>query len=392
MSVPAPLHSAQAQAPTLGTLPDELLTQILSHLPSPRDLFSSCLVSKRLNKLADPVLHKSISFNAPKHHLTFTESLITRPRRGSLILNVRLEYPSHELSEFLNLGEDERVDRFSHAISTMSNLENLVVSVPESLCKGIGTLFNGPFDLACLKTCSLFYQCEDGGYWDVQNNIHIFSHPTLESLTLRRGKLDHRGFDALEKPEFTALKELHFIECDIDDDALSDILLHPEALQEFTITQLASPDPELEESPEDVEDYILALKSAQHSLESITIDFPTLGAENPLRLRDFEVLKSIQIRDYQLFGQKAPRMHGVGLPPLLETLEFLNPVGEDEEIMELLCYTVENKDILARKWEKLIVVEGKEGIPKKVIEACEGAGREFLNVVQEGDEEGDEND
>jgi hypothetical protein len=345
-----------------------------------------------MNKLADPILHKSISFNAPKHHLTFTESLITRPRRGSLILNVRLEYPSHELSEFFNLGEDERVDRFSHAISTMSNLENLVVSVPESLCKGIGTLFNGPFDLACLKTCELFYQCEDGGYWDVQNNIHIFSHPTLESLTLRRGKLDHRGFDALEKPEFTALKELHFIECDIDDDALTDILLHPEALREFTITQLASPDPELEESPEDVEDYILALKSAQHSLESITIDFPTLGAENPLRLRDFEVLKSIQIRDYQLFGQKAPRMHGVGLPPLLETLEFLNPVGEDEEIMELLCYTVENKEILARKWEKLIVVEGKEGIPKKVIEACEGAGREFLNVVQEGDEEGDEND
>jgi hypothetical protein len=168
--------------------------------------------------------------------------------------------------------------------------------------------------------------------------------------------------------------------------AISDILLHPEALREFTITQLAVPDPELEESPEDVEDYILALKSAQHSLESITIDFPTLGAENPLRLRDFEVLKSIQIRDYQLFGQKAPRMHGVGLPPLLETLEFLNPVGEDEEIMELLCYMVENKEILARKWEKLIVVEGK------VIEACEGTGREFLNVVQEGDEEGDEND
>lgn len=85
-------------------------------------------------------------------------------------------------------------------------------------------------------------------------------------------------------------------------------------------------------------------------------------------------------------------MHGVGLPPLLETLEFLNPVGEDEEIMELLCYTVENKEILARKWEKLIVVEGKEGIPQKVIEACEGAGREFLNVVQEADEEGDEKD
>jgi len=49
-----------------------------------------------------------------------------------------------------------RIDDFSYAISTMSNLENLVISVPESLCRGIGTLFNGPFDLASLKSCEQF--------------------------------------------------------------------------------------------------------------------------------------------------------------------------------------------------------------------------------------------
>lgn len=218
---------------------------------------------------------------------------------------------------------------------------------------------------------SLFYQCEDNGYWDLQENIHIFGHPTLESLTIRRAKLDQRGFDSLEKPEYTALKELHLIECDINDDALSDILTHPEALKEFSITQLAIPKPPLEESPDDIEDYILALQSAQHSLETITIDFPTLGAENPLRLRDFDVLRELQLCDYQLFGQKMPRLHSVGLPSNLEVLEFLNHVGQDEEITDLLHYTIENKAILARKWTHLVVDGGEESLPSKLVEACE---------------------
>ncbi|KAG7151543.1 hypothetical protein HYQ46_012666 [Verticillium longisporum] len=62
----------------------------------------------------------------------------------------------------------------------MSNLETLDISVPVSLLHGIGQLFNGPFDLACLKSASLFYQCPEDGYWDLRENIHIFAHPTLD--------------------------------------------------------------------------------------------------------------------------------------------------------------------------------------------------------------------
>lgn len=216
----------------------------------------------------------------------------------------------------------------------------------------------------------MFYQTEDGGYWDLQENIHIFGHPTLEILTIRKAKLDERGFDSLEKPSETALKALHFIECDINDDALADILLHPEALQEFTITQLEVPIPELEESPENVDDYIVALSSAQHSLETISINFPTLGAKNPLRLREFEVLKSLQLRDYQLFGQSPPRLHSVGLPPSLEFLEFFNEFGvdHDEDIIDLLCYFLE-KDTLGRHLCDVKVVSGDGGLPPRIIEA-----------------------
>lgn len=147
----------------------------------------------------------------------------------------------------------------------------------------------------------------------------------------------------------------------------------PEALEEITITQLEDPEPPLEESPEYMEDYILSCRSAQHSLEKISIDFPSLAGKNPLKLRDFELLKSLRLRDHQLFGMKTPRLQSVALPQNLEVLEFLNEVGKDEEVAELLCYTIENKDIFARKWKDLIVVEGK-GVPSRIQEVCEPFG------------------
>ena len=149
---------AKSFSSTFIGLPDELLIQIFTLLPSLRDLSSLSLVSRRFNAVADPVLYKSILFDQPRHHLIFSQSLATRPRRGSIIQNVRLDYPSSELSGLMQLKNgSDRIDGFSHAISTMSNLENLLVSVPESLSHGIGTLFNGPFDLACLKTCKFQY-------------------------------------------------------------------------------------------------------------------------------------------------------------------------------------------------------------------------------------------
>jgi len=233
-----------------------------------------------------------------------------------------------------------------------------------------------------MRAGSLYYQTEDGSYWDLQENIHIFGHPTLEQLTIRHARLDSRGFESLEKPWETGLKELRLIECDINDDALSDLLFLPEALTEIEITQLAVPEPELEEAPDNVDDYIFALNGQSHSLQSISIDFPTIGGHKPLKLREFDNLTTLEIRDHQLFGTL--RLTSVGLPPNLEVLNFLGPVGEDEDIQELLCYIIENKEVMARKWERMIVKEGKNGIPEKVVEACRPWGM-FLAV--EGEEE-----
>ena len=85
----------------LSTLPDELLLRIFEAVGciSRRDLCNVSRVNKRCHRLSDAVLYKSILFETPEFHLTFSESLSRRPRRGSSIYEVKLAYPSSELSQ-----------------------------------------------------------------------------------------------------------------------------------------------------------------------------------------------------------------------------------------------------------------------------------------------------
>jgi hypothetical protein len=347
-------------------------------------------LNKKYHKLSDAVLYKSILFETPELHLTFSESLSRRPRRGSAIHEIKLSYPSSELSHLAldapvhnSYMDPKRVDGLSRTLSIMSNLEKLDISVPDVLLHGIGTLFNGPFDLACLKTCSLFYQCANDAYWDLRENIHIFAHPTLETLIIRRAKLDERGFDFIERPHVTALKSLHLVECDINDDALADVLEFPEALEEFVMTQTEEPEPELEESSDSLSDYIIALKSQAEFLRSITFDSPTLHNRKTLRLREFEALITLRLNwDHQLFAKssKKPRLHSVGFPPEMETLEFFNDLGTDAEVTDLFVVAIESKDIIAKKWKTMVVVEGDDGVPGVIKDACKTAGLQ-LDII-----------
>lgn len=366
----------------LAVLPDELLLQIFETLgrTSRKSLCNVSRLNRKYHKLSDAVLYKSILFETPELHLTFSESLSRRPRRGSAIHEIKLSYPSSELSHLAldapvhnSYLDPKRVDGLSRTLSIMSNLEKLDISVPDVLLHGIGTLFNGPFDLACLKTCSLFYQCANDAYWDLRENIHIFAHPTLENLVIRRAKLDERGFDFIERPHVTALKSLHLVECDINDDALADVLEFPEALEEFVMTQTEEPEPELEESSDSLSDYIVALKSQAEFLKSITFDSPTLHNRKTLRLREFEALKTLRLNwDHQLFAKssKKPRLHSVGFPPEMEVLEFFNELGTDSEVTDLFVVAIESKDIIAKNWKSMIVVEGDDGVPREIKNAC----------------------
>ncbi|POS70677.1 F-box domain-containing protein [Diaporthe helianthi] len=383
--------NSQSQADQLARLPDKLILLIFDMLAheSRHAICNVSILSRRYHALADRILYRSILFESPEHHLIFSESLDRRPRRGSMIENFKLEYPGSELSDLiLDSALDKQsptssntfrkgVDGLSRALASMSNLETLDIAVPEKLLHGIGALFNGPFDLAGLKTCSLFYQCPGDGYWDLRENIHIFTHPTLETLTLRRARLDERGFDFMERPHSTALKSLRLLECDINDDSLADIMEFPEGLREFYLYHTADPKPELEESSDEICEHVMALRDQAETLESITIDHPTLAGRKVLRLRDFQSCRYLRLnRDTQLFGKtgRKPRMHSAGLPPRLEVLEFTEPLGADETVTELFAMMLQNIEFMARDLRTLIVVEGPDGrgVPEQILEACKG--------------------
>ncbi|KLO82301.1 Uncharacterized protein LW93_9493 [Fusarium fujikuroi] len=379
--VAIPLHHG-AHYDSLARLTDEILVSILEILPK-HDLCSVSRLNKRYHALADAVLYNTVQWLKPELHLIFSQSLNRRPRRGSAIEGVKLAYPASELTRLIS-DTLEPTNSVSHTISTMSNLKTLDIAVPVGLLHSIGNLFNGPFDLACLQSCTLFYQDEADQYWDLQENIHIFTHPTLETLVIKRAKLDDRGFELIERPHNTALSKLHLIECDINDDALSDVLMFPEALKEFVLTQREEPEPELEESSASIRDYILSLKEQCHSLETITIDFPMLASARPLALREFTALKTLRLNwDYQLFGKstKKPRLHSVGLPPELETLEFFNPLGTDEEVTDLFVSALENMHYTCRKLKELIVLVDEDPVPKEIVDAVKKQEQLYLNVI-----------
>jgi hypothetical protein len=117
-----------------------------------------------------------------------------------------------------------------------------------------------------------------------------------------------------------------------------------------------------------------------------------LASARPLALREFTALKTLRLNwDYQLFGKstKKPRLHSVGLPPELETLEFFNPLGTDEEVTDLFVSAIESLHITCRKLKELIVLVDEDEVPKEVLEAVKKQEQLHLNVIG-GDLDDDE--
>ena len=153
------------------------------------------------------------------------------------------------------------------------------------------------------------------------------------------------------------------------------------------MTQSADPEPDLEETSDSIRDYIIAIEPQCHSLETITVDHPLLQDRTALSMRKFAKLKTLRLNwDHQLFGHssKKPRLTSVGMPPELETLEFFNQLGTDEEVTDLFVAMLQNLSVMARKLTHLIVIESDEDekpIPKEVEEACKAQEQLHLDII-----------
>jgi hypothetical protein len=70
----------------------------------------------------------------------------------------------------------------------------------------------------------------------------------------------------------------------------------------------------------------------------------------------------------------------------MDTLEFFNELGSDTEVTDLLLATIEQKEIVARNWKTLVVVEGEDGVSREIKDACKRAGLQLDIIGAMGDE------
>ncbi len=72
------------------------------------------------------------------------------------------------------------------------------------------------------------------------------------------------------------------------------------------------------------------------------------------------------------------------MPPELETLEFFNQLGTDEEVTDLFVAMLQNLSVMARKLTHLIVMESEEDtkpVPKEVEDACKTQPQLRLDII-----------
>jgi hypothetical protein len=155
----------------------------------------------------------------------------------------------------------------------------------------------------------------------------------------------------------TSLQELHFHLCDIHARSLADMLALPRALKRLTIGQNHGYPP-IENSPVDMNDYVLAMRNQYESLEVLTIIRETEFRHSPLKLECLSALRRLEIDPRVLFtplntpSRIAIAAAGVTsiLPAGLEELVLLDLREGDFKSLVLMLQTV-----LDMKAEKKIV-------------------------------------
>lgn len=163
--------------------------------------------------------------------------------------------------------------------------------------------------------------------------------------------------DLSKRSQSTSLQELHFHLCDIHAQGLADMLALPRALKRLTIGQNHGYPP-IENSPVDVNDYVLAMTKQCKSLETLTIIRETEFRHSPLRLESLSALRRLEIDPRVLFtplntptriATAAANVTSI-LPAGLEELELLDLREGDFKSLTLMLQTV-----LDMKAEKKIV-------------------------------------
>jgi hypothetical protein len=76
----------------------------------------------------------------------------------------------------------------------------------------------------------------------------------------------------------------------------------------------------------------------------------------------------------------------------MEMLEFFNDLGTDTEVTDLFVAAIESKAVIARSWKTMVVVEGDDGVPREIKEACKSVGLQLdiIGAMDETDTDSDD--
>jgi hypothetical protein len=167
-------------------------------------------------------------------------------------------------------------------------------------------------------------------------------------LTIINAQADEWAMRDLPKqPASTLLQELHFDLCDIHARSLADMLALPRALKRLTIGQNHGYPP-IENSPVDMNDYVLAMRNQYESLETLTIIRETEFRHSPLKLECLPALRRLEIDPRVLFtplntlariDNAAARVTSI-LPAGLEELILLDLREGDFKSLIMMLHTV----------------------------------------------------
>lgn len=238
---------------SLGDFLPELLILVIEQLQEDLDsLRSLCLVCSDIRHLTEPVLYREILVRSGEQCDRLLTSLDKYPRRalGIQAINALWTY-----------GQQSGLVAFSEIIMRSHNLKRLIFEGP--LCNSgsywqhdegwghfkpnlidslllAGSLPHNKFSLSShrFKALTLHWQygCwTDGGDLDI-----LFTHPTLEELTLSCANIQGTMLGGYQDSEHTPLRSLTLIECNFDCEGLRKVLSIPSALEYLHLGQYTS--------------------------------------------------------------------------------------------------------------------------------------------------------
>lgn len=236
---------------SLGTLSPELVILIVEELRLDNDLFSLrslCLVNSEIRHLTEPALYRKVWLQNEEQCIRLDTNIKKYPRRALGILEIKalwtycnengLEALAEIVSRSCNLRElwfESPLCNGGDYLNHNQQWGGFKPNVIDMLVRADPPVYNQMSPVSSrLKDLVLHWQW---GCWTIGTDMGIlFTHPTLEHLTISCANIDGSVLEKHHGIKQTPLQSLTLIECNFNYDGLQEILKMPSALEHLYLS------------------------------------------------------------------------------------------------------------------------------------------------------------